>query len=247
MPTTPRLTAELVTRTDLRQVRTPPGTRTWQPLPHATLLDQVCHWLARCGYQITSESHTLGSGDQHYFGVLDVTTDKDGPDYQAAIGVRNAHNRRFAAGVVLGNRVICCSNLMFEGEISLSRKHSRHIRRDLPTLVRDAVRGLDELRTRQDQRIERYRTTRLSDRRVHDLLVRSLDRKVIPASWIPRVVTEWRNPSHAEFTTGGRTAWRLANAFSEVWKKSRPERIAERSRRLHRLLDTVHSASVVTA
>lgn len=42
MPTTPRLTAELVTRTDLRQVRTPPGTRTWQPLPHATLLDQVC-------------------------------------------------------------------------------------------------------------------------------------------------------------------------------------------------------------
>ena len=89
MPTTPRLTAELVTRTDLRQVRTPPGTRTWQPLPHATLLDQVCHWPARCGYQITSESHTLGSGDQHYFGVLDVTTDQDGPDYQAAIGVRN--------------------------------------------------------------------------------------------------------------------------------------------------------------
>ena len=89
MPTTPRLTAELVTRTDLRQVRTPPGTRTWQPLPHATLLDQVCHWLARCGYQITSESHTLGSGDQHYFGVLDVTTDQDGPDYQAAIGVRS--------------------------------------------------------------------------------------------------------------------------------------------------------------
>jgi hypothetical protein len=126
--------------------RTPPGTRTWQPIPHTVLLDQVCKWLGRCGYEVTAESHTLTGGGQRYFGVLDVTTDRDRSDYRATVGVRNANDKRFAAGVVLGNRVLVYSNLMFEGEISLSRKHTRFIRRDLSRLVRDAMRGLAKLR-----------------------------------------------------------------------------------------------------
>ena len=58
MPTTPRLTAELVTRTDLRQVRTPPSTRTWQPLPHATLLDQVCPFGSVGGRNYSAKNHS---------------------------------------------------------------------------------------------------------------------------------------------------------------------------------------------
>ena len=238
------IATDAVTRSDLQQVRTPPGTRTWQPIPHRVLLDQVCRWLGRCGYEVTAESHTLTGGDQRYFGVLDITTDRDHSDYHAAVGIRNANDKRFAAGVVLGNRVLVCSNLMFEGEISLSRKHTRFIRRDLSRLVRDAVRGLAELRTRQDRRIERYRATRISDRQVHDLMIRSLDHKVIPGSWIPRVVSQWREPLHPEFTADGKSLWRLQNAFSEVWRNDRPERIADRSRRLHQLLDTACGNSV---
>ena len=238
------IATDAVTRSDLQQVRTPPGTRTWQPIPHRVLLDQVCRWLDRCGYEVTAESHTLTGGGQRFFGVLDITTDRDHSDYHAAVGIRNANDKRFAAGVVLGNRVLVCSNLMFEGEISLSRKHTRFIRRDLSRLVRDAVRGLAELRTRQDRRIETYRATRLSNQRAHDLLVRSLDHKVIPGSWIPHVLDEWRHPSHEEFAADGRTMWRLVNSFSEVWKRSSPDRIADRSRRLHQLLDAAYPNSI---
>jgi len=227
-----------ITRSFLQQARTPPSTRTWQPIPHTMLLDQACKWLNRCGYEVHNECHTLTNGGQRYFGVLDVTTDQDHSDFNVVCGVRNANDKRFAAGIVLGNRVLVCSNLMFEGEISLSRKHTRFIHRDLSMLVHDAVRGLSDLRSRQDDRIERYRATRLSNRKVHDLLVRSLDHKVIPASWIPHVLDKWRHPSHEAFTADGRTMWRLVNSFSEVWKRSSPERIAERSRRLHQLLDT---------
>jgi hypothetical protein len=237
-------TTDAITRSDLQQVRTPTGTRTWRPISHSVLLDQVCRWLDRCGYEVVSECHTLTGGGQRYFGVLDVTTDRDHSDYRGSVGIRNSGDKQFAAGVVLGNRVLVCSNLMFEGEISLSRKHTRFIRRDLSRLVRDAVRGLAELRARQDERIERYRATRLSNQRAHDLLVRSLDHKVIPGSWIPHVLDEWRHPSHEEFAADGRTLWRLVNSFSEVWKRSSPDRIADRSRRLHQLLDAAYPNSI---
>ena len=60
------IATDAVTRSDLQQVRTPPGTRTWQPIPHRVLLDQVCRWLDRCGYEVTAESHTLTGGGQRF-------------------------------------------------------------------------------------------------------------------------------------------------------------------------------------
>ena len=59
----------------------------------------------------------------------------------------------------------------------------------------------------------------IPDEKAHDLVVKALDAKVIGTDLIPAVLTEWRTPRHPEFTPGGKTAWRLFNAFTEAFKK----------------------------
>ena len=53
-------------------------------------------------------------------------------------------------------------------------------------------------------------------------------------SYIPKVLGEWREPSHPEFME--RNVWSLQNSFTEVFK-GRVDLLPERTARLHGLLD----------
>ena len=109
--------------------------------------------------------------------------------------------------------------------------------RDLPGLVTSAIGQLGDLRRTQDHRIARYKETELSDRDVHDLVVRSLDARVLPVTRIPEVLTEWRHPRHPEFAEHGRSAWRALNAFTEALKGRNLDALPRRTQALHGLLD----------
>lgn len=61
------------------------------------------------------------------------------------------------------------------------------------------------MRGKQDQWIEAYRSTRIDDRAAQDLIIRSIDARVIPVTRVPTVLSEWREPSHEEFAEGGKT------------------------------------------
>tara|TARA_B100001093_G_scaffold137106_1_gene129631 strand:- start:456 stop:773 length:318 start_codon:yes stop_codon:yes gene_type:complete len=87
---------------------------------------------------------------------------------------------------------------------------------------------------RNDLRIMRYRETEISNERAHDLIIRSVDAEALPPSAIPKVLREWRQSWHEEFTP--RTAWSLHNAFTEVMK-AKPHLIPERSRILTGVFD----------
>ena len=130
-------------------------------------------------------------------------------------------------------------NLSFVGDVTLSRKHTRQLIRDLPNLVRDAFLKFRNLHTQQEARIAGYKNTRIHDRTAHDLFVQAVDHEVIPVIKLPTVVSEWRTPSHNEFTNHGRSLWRLHNAFSESWKGANLNTLPRRSQRLHQLLDRV--------
>ena len=106
-------------------------------------------------------------------------------------------------------------NLSFAGAVTLSRKHTRHVIRDLPNLVRDAFLKFRNLHTEQEARIAGYKNTRIHDRTAHDLFVQAVDHEIIPVITLPTVVSEWRKPSNNEFTHHSRSLWRLHNAFSE--------------------------------
>ena len=186
---------------------------------------------------MVNEAHALWNNGQRYFGLLAIANGQSHDDYGLVIGLRNSHDKSFPAAIALGNSVFVCDNLSFSGEVSIARRHTRFIERDLPRVVHTAVGRLTDMRNQQDQRIETYKRTELDDRSVHDLVVRAVDARVVPVTQLPAVLSEWRAPSHAEFTESGKTAWRLFNAFSETWKGRDLAALVRRSQALHGLLD----------
>jgi hypothetical protein len=217
-------------------VGTPDRTRTWTPIPHGTLLESVQGALERHGLAVVNEAHGLTDDGLRYFGLLEVVNGTEPGDFGLVVGLRNSHDKRFPAGLVVGASVFVCDNLSFSGEVKLARKHTVHILRDLPQLVERAVGRLADLRGKQAARFLAYKGALLADSQAHDLLVRAIDARVLPVTKLPEALSEWRQPRHPEFRAGGKTAWRLFNALTEVLKGNLNE-LPRRAQALHGLLD----------
>ena len=225
-----------VTRAEVQCTETPRATDTWQPIPHIELIERVEESLTLNHLQIGSMAHSLSHEGLRYFGLIEVRSrELREQDYAYVLGIRNSHDKTFPAGLVAGASVFVCDNLSFSGEIRVTRKHTRFIRRDLVTLVQGSIGKLMTAWQHQDQRIERYKEHDLTDEQVHDIVIRSVDVGVLPNRKLPDLLKEWREPSHEEFS--GRDAWSLFNSYTEVLKGNLAE-LPRRTERLHGLLDS---------
>jgi len=228
--------AEIVDKDVLLFVPTPPATKTWFPLPHISVLDEVSEQLLLSGFTITEETHALSHGGARYFGVLSVTLPmKRDRDYSWVVGIRNSHDQTYPAGLVAGTRVFVCDNLAFSGEVRISRKHTRYAMRDLRHLTARAVGQLGDRFHQLDQRVDAYKEKSINDPRAHDLVIRAVDCQAITPSQIPDVLDQWRHPAHEAFRP--RSLWSLFNAFTEVHKTVNPHTSLRRGEALHGLFD----------
>lgn len=224
-----------VTHAELKNIPTPEATETWHPIPHHLLLGHVREALSSSDIGILSEEHGLQSSGDHYFGVLTVGRQSELGDFNYVVGLRNSHAKRFPAGLVVGLHVTVCDNLSFSGEVRVDRKHTAHIERDLQSLILRAVGQLSDRWVDQERRVEAYRNTRVTNVRAHDILIHSLDARIISAAQLPQILGSWRKPQYEEFEA--RTAWSLFNCFTEAMKNTSFFLLAPRTQVLHGLLD----------
>jgi len=230
--------AHLVDLEQVCNVPTPEPNRKWQPVPHGQLVESVTSELVTTGFKVVSESHSLMSDGDRYFGMLEVVNGEQHPDYNLVIGLRNSHDKSFAVGLAVGSGVFVCDNLAFSGEVTIMRRHSRYVQRDLRGLIHRAVGSIGDLRKSQDHRIACYKRADMSDNSFHDLLVRAVDVGAIPVTKLKNVLHEWRTPIHDEFTEDGQTGWRGFNAFTEILKQfPNVSELAQRTQKLHGLFD----------
>ena len=236
--------ARHVQRRIVEKATTPVASNTWVPIAHNRLLDLVESTLSASGMTVANEAHALWSDGLRYFGLLEVTNGEPHEDYGLVIGLRNSHDKSFPAAIAMGSSVFCCDNLSFSAEVTIARRHTRFIERDLPRIVHTAVGRLADMRGQQDERIQTYKEMELSDPTAHDLVIRAVDANVLPVTQVPAVLSEWRTPSHEEFTVDGKTLWRFHNAMTEVWKGRNLAALPRRSQALHGLLDSVCGLAV---
>lgn len=228
--------AHSVEREAVARVNTPEPTKTWAPIPHTALIETVEDTLRADDLVIVNRAHGLTRNGDRYFGMLQVANGQNSDDYAWVLGLRNSHDQKFPAGLVVGAGVFVCDNLSFSGEIKMTRKHTRHILRDLPGLIQGAIGKLMQKWNDQDARITAYKATELSDAAAHDLIVRSLDARALTPTQVQPLLQEWRHPRHEEFAP--RTAWSLFNGYTEVLKGLSMDHLAARTQRLHGLFDT---------
>src|SRR5262249_5581375 len=142
--------ARHVDRATIARAPTPTASATWIPVPHERLLCHVETILQAGGLSIVQEAHALWQEGERYFGLLDVQSGPAADDYGLVVGLRNSHDKSFPAAIGLGSGVFVCDNLAFSAEVTMARRHTRFIERDLPRVVATAVSRLAELRCEQD-------------------------------------------------------------------------------------------------
>lgn len=211
----------------------PAPTATWMPIPHISLVELVKDSLMRTGYSITDETHAVAG--ERYFGLMDLKSDY--ADRTTTLGLRNSHDQKFPAGMVVGNRVFVCSNLAFNGEVKFTRKHTTYIMRDLPRLVDASIGKINDFEVSQAARIHGYKTTELSVKDTDHALMSILRAKILPANTIVKVLDEFNHPRHPEFEKDGNTVWRLYNSVTEFLRNSL-WMLPKRTFALHAILDS---------
>ena len=231
---------KLCTLDELRAVPTPPAEGRWHPVGHAAVLDTVTTTLAGAGYAVKAQALAVARDGKRFFGTLDLTTPLT-PDgtVALAVGIRNSTDKSFPLGFCAGSRVFVCDNLAFNAELLVKRKHTRLAVGRWNNEIAEAVQKLPSFAQAEQARIARLMSTDLTDDQALAFLVRAMENRVIAPVTIPRILTEWRTPTH-DYGTGDRpNAWRLLNCFTTVLGGraiSNPTEYAGQTIRLNALL-----------
>ncbi len=221
------------TKADLASVPVPEPTESYHPVPYNRFIEEVELHIPRFGLTVRSSQFALAREGGQMFGVLTCANGMPDRDYALAIGVRNSYDRSLAVGLTLGSRVFCCDNLAFSGEVTMHRKHTVNVFRDLPDLIYRMLSQVAAMRERNDAEIAAMKVRELQAAHAHHLMVEAVKAGVLAASRLPLVIEAWEKPHHDEFTP--RTAWSLFNAFTEIQKSAPPRAQMEGSLKLSSL------------
>ena len=222
----------------LAEVKTPSATDTHTPISHALLVDQAHKALDRAGLTVEQEEHALGRGGLRYFGGFAIKgEDMEAKDRRLVVGLRNAHDKSFAASVCIGNQMMVCENLCFSSDVKLARRHTTNILRDLPMVLSNAISRVVSHWADMGKRIDAYKQTEVARDRCADLVVDLVDSQAFPARDVYKAVKEFREPRHEEFKGG--SLWTLYNGITEHLKGGDLTKLPQRTMTVQSVFDKI--------
>ena len=224
----------VATKADLAAVPVPDPSDSYVPVPYGRFVEEVELHVPRFGLTITEEQFALARDGHQMFGVLTCTNGHGSEDFALAVGLRNSYDRTLSAQLLAGTRLFVCDNLAFSGEVKASRKHTIHVFRDLPDLIYRMLSQVQTMQERTVAEIAAMKARELEPRDADHLMVEAIRGNALPASLLPKVLERWEKPAQPELF-GGRNAWLLFNAFTEVFKTRSPRQQMEDSLRLTRV------------
>ncbi len=217
-------------------VKTPDATKSWMPVPHIDLIEQVTQSLLAQDYDLINQSHALARDGGHYFGLLQVQHRKqpENDQYGLVIGLRNSHTKVFPIGLVVGHGVFVCDNLAFSGEIRINRKHTVNALRDMPVLVHSSVGRIYDMARTQEERIVLYQQEPLLTREAEHLIIECLRAGIVTTTQVERIVDAWDTD-----TTYDNTIWKLFNNVTAQLKgRGQLAKLPRTTQALHGLMDS---------
>ena len=162
---------------------------------------------------------TLASSEN----VPAIITDKElyKPRWDLVIGVRGSNDRSISRGLVLGTRVMVCSNLCFSGDLGdWSKKQTTNVEANMPDTIRRAVDQLDRKNEELTVNFDSFNAAQVNRDDGDRILMDILRGGGFSASQFERAVEHWdKLPADLEeHSANGRTLWWLFNACTHGLK-----------------------------
>lgn len=227
----------------LAAVPVPKETPSYKPLPHVDFIDMIKEGLDNSGFTVTQEQYAMSTprsktrtgeaqseGDQ-LFGCMVINHST--ADFETCVALRNSYDKSMSATFGLGNSVFVCDNLALLVEFLTTRRHVGSILSDLPNRIAALIARLPEVIEMQVNQLNSYKAIELGPMNANDLVVRAAQAGIVPSNKILRVLDEFSNPRHAEFSDP--TLWSMINAFTEILKGSNIFELQSRTMALYDL------------
>ena len=208
----------------------------YQPISHNLLIDKTRKHLDQGGFEVVDECHNLARDGKRYFGLFEVThPNRENAERGTIVGLRNAHDKCFPAGLCAGDAPFVCDNLIFTNQVKLARRHTKNILGELDQVIARTLGRLFDFWVGQDNRVDSYKAFDLNNPQVNDLVIRAYKAGAIPKTKIADVVDQWESSDHDAFRDRNMNS--LYNAFTEVYKGNLIA-LPNRSEALHSVLDS---------
>ena len=227
---------------------TPDGTDSHTPIPHFSLVDETHAALERAGLEVEQEEHALARGGLRYFGGFALKgNDIKADDRRLVLGLRNAHDKSFAASVCIGNQMMVCENLCFSSDVKLARRHTKNIVADLPRVLSSAISRVVSHWSDMGKRIDAYKSIEVPKAKAADMVIDLVDAKAFPARDVYKAVKEFETPRHDEFKGG--SLWTLYNGITEHLKGGDLSKLPQRTMTVQSVFDKLagHTPEIIDA
>ena len=233
---------------DRRMEATPDGTDSHTPIPHFSLVDETHAALERAGLEVEQEEHALARGGLRYFGGFALKgNDIKADDRRLVLGLRNAHDKSFAASVCIGNQMMVCENLCFSSDVKLARRHTKNIVADLPRVLSSAISRVVSHWSDMGKRIDAYKGIEVAKANAADMIIDLVDAKAVPARDVYKAGKEFETPRHDEFKGG--SLWTLYNGITEHLKGGDLSKLPQRTMTVQSVFDKLagHTPEIIDA
>ena len=233
---------------DRRMEATPDGTDSHTPIPHFSLVDETHAALERAGLEVEQEEHAIARGGLRYFGGFALKgNDIKADDRRLVLGLRNAHDKSFAASVCIGNQMMVCENLCFSSDVKLARRHTKNIVADLPRVLSSAISRVVSHWSDMGKRIDAYKGIEVAKANAADMIIDLVDAKAFPARDVYKAVKEFETPRHDEFKGG--SLWTLYNGITEHLKGGDLSKLPQRTMTVQSVFDKLagHTPEIIDA
>ncbi len=221
---------------DIRAIPMPTATRTYQPVSHEQLSNMLVEMAENLlpNFVHATSHFGLAAGGNKLFGVH--TFKSSNTSMGLSIGFRNSYDRSMSLGIAVGASVLVCDNLALCGDITILRKHTLNVVRDMQTLALSGIYRSQQAYSQILADAEALRLEAIDDDHAYRMLGLVYGRGIITPRQIPIAHHEWQKPHYEDFQP--RTAWSLYNAITEALKSAPPQSIMEKHLELHQLFAT---------
>ena len=212
------------------------------PVPFADFVDMIHVEMKEMGLDVISEEYVVTANAKRLFGAIHIVVhgDAEKRDWNVILGVRGAHDHRFARALTLGSHVTVCSNLCFHGDLGLWKtKQTTFIMDRLPSLIRRALNEVPRAVESQGAIFDMYKSHTLEHKEGDAILLDLYRKKALSTPQLARSINEWDKPTHDY----GSNVYTLFNSCTEAMKPTgrtfSPELHMARTRLLTHELDEV--------
>lgn len=197
----------------------------WKGIPHHHLATTIMDELGTRGIEVEKSQFSLAKEGANCVGAFDLNIPNiDSPEgTQYSLGFLNYNDLCKPLELVSGANITICHNGMVTGTQILKKRHTHGLQ--LYDQVDSAISEYLKQITSLGEIIEDLREFPITKNKASDLILEAGRQDLLPWTRIKEVDSEYRNPTHPEHGTG--TRWALLQAFTQVAKKSPPNRQME--------------------